>query len=72
MKATTALVIGAALGSFLGTEKGRSTIDQAKGWATETWNDPRVQEKVAEFSKGGPGPARPRRARRTSRSGPFW
>ncbi|WP_407319046.1 hypothetical protein UQW22_01375 [Isoptericola halotolerans] len=51
MKATTALVIGAALGYFLGTEKGRSTLDQAKGWATETWNDPRVQEKVAEFSK---------------------
>ncbi|WP_277208294.1 YtxH domain-containing protein [Isoptericola croceus] len=49
MKATTALVLGAALGYFLGTEKGRATLDQAKGWATDTWNDPRVQEKVGEF-----------------------
>ncbi|WP_166845506.1 hypothetical protein [Isoptericola sp. BMS4] len=52
MKAGPAFVIGAALGYLLGTEKGRSQLDKARGWATETWNDPRVQEKVSDLSSG--------------------
>ncbi|WP_344246324.1 YtxH domain-containing protein [Isoptericola hypogeus] len=43
-------MIGAALGYLLGTEKGRQQLDKAKDWATETWNDPRVQEKVSEVA----------------------
>ena len=50
MKAGPAFVVGAALGYLLGTEKGRQQLDKAKDWATETWNDPRVQAKVAEYS----------------------
>ncbi|WP_402462123.1 hypothetical protein [Isoptericola aurantiacus] len=48
MKAITALAAGIALGYYLGTEKGREKLDQAKKLAVDTWNDPRVQEKVGE------------------------
>lgn len=48
MKAITTLAAGVALGYFLGTGKGREQLDKAKGWAVETWNDPRVREKVSE------------------------
>ncbi|CAM3477323.1 hypothetical protein [Isoptericola cucumis] len=50
MKAGPAFVIGATLGYLVGTEKGRQQLDRAKGWATETWNDPRVQAKVSDLS----------------------
>ena len=50
MKAGPAFVIGAALGYLVGTEKGRQQLDRAMDWATETWNDPRVQEKVSDLS----------------------
>jgi hypothetical protein len=50
MKAKSAFVIGAALGYFLGTEKGRAQLDKARDWATDTWNDPRVQTKVSDIS----------------------
>ena len=50
MKAGPAFVIGATLGYLVGTEKGREQLDRAKGWATETWNDPRVQAKVSDLS----------------------
>ncbi len=50
MKAGPAFVIGAALGYLVGTERGRQQLDRAKDWATETWNDPRVQEKVSDLS----------------------
>jgi len=50
MKAGPAFVVGAALGYLLGTEKGRQQLDKAKGWATETWNDPRVQAKVSDVT----------------------
>ncbi|MEG3615983.1 hypothetical protein [Isoptericola haloaureus] len=47
----TALAVGIALGYYLGTEKGREQIDQAKKLAVDTWNDPRVQEKVSEVQE---------------------
>ncbi|MEN5073564.1 hypothetical protein ABE437_07090 [Isoptericola cucumis] len=50
MKAGPAFVIGATLGYLVGTEKGREQLDRAKVWATETWNDPRVQAKVSDLS----------------------
>ncbi|MGF0115669.1 YtxH domain-containing protein [Promicromonospora sp. Marseille-Q5078] len=50
MKAGPAFVVGATLGYLLGTEKGRQQLDKAKGWATETWNDPRVQAKVSDVT----------------------
>jgi hypothetical protein len=50
MKAGPAFVVGAALGYLFGTEKGRQQLDKAKGWATETWNDPRVQAKVSDVT----------------------
>lgn len=50
MKAKSAFVIGAALGYLFGTDKGRQKLEKAKGWASETWKDPRVQEKVSEVS----------------------
>jgi hypothetical protein len=51
MKAITALAAGVALGYYLGTDKGREHLDKAKGWAVDTWNDPRVQEKVSEVQE---------------------
>ncbi|GAA4725138.1 hypothetical protein GCM10023216_14250 [Isoptericola chiayiensis] len=51
MKAFTALVAGLALGYYLGTEKGREQLEQAKQLAVDTWNDPRVQEKVTEVQE---------------------
>jgi hypothetical protein len=50
MKAKAAFVIGAALGYLFGTDKGRAKLEEAKGWASKTWQDPRVQEKVSEVS----------------------
>jgi hypothetical protein len=50
MKAKAAFVIGATLGYLFGTDKGRVKLEQAKGWANQTWHDPRVQEKVSEVS----------------------
>jgi len=48
MKART-IVLVAGLGYLFGTKSGRERLDQAKGWATRTWNDPNVQAKVNEF-----------------------
>jgi hypothetical protein len=50
MKGKAAFVIGAALGYLFGTDQGRVKLEKAKGWATDTWKDPRVQEKVSEVS----------------------
>lgn len=57
MKAGPAFVIGAALGYLVGTEKGRAQLDKARDWATETWHDPRVQEKVTELKDRASGTA---------------
>ncbi|MDO8143240.1 MULTISPECIES: hypothetical protein [Isoptericola] len=43
----TALAVGVAVGYYLGTEQGREKLEQARKLAVDTWNDPRVQEKVA-------------------------
>jgi hypothetical protein len=48
MKART-IVLVAGLGYLFGTKSGRERLDQAKDWATRTWNDPKVQAKVNEF-----------------------
>lgn len=49
MKART-IVLVAGLGYLFGTRSGRERLDQAKDWATRTWNDPKVQAKVDELS----------------------
>ena len=46
MKPTSAFAAGVGLGLLLGTKAGREKLDQLKGWATDTWQDPRVQGPV--------------------------
>jgi hypothetical protein len=46
VKSTSAFVAGIGLGLLFGTKAGRERLDQLKGWVTETWYDPRVQDQV--------------------------
>jgi len=47
VKSTSAFVAGVGLGLLFGTKSGRGKLDQLRGWATDTWHDPRVQDHVA-------------------------
>ena len=49
MKGKAAFVLGAGLGYLLGTPAGREKLTKAKSKLTESWNDPRVQEKVGDL-----------------------
>ena len=49
MRGKALFAIGAGLGYLLGTKAGRERFDQIKGWANQTWNDPKVQAKVNEY-----------------------
>lgn len=58
MKGKLAFVVGAGVGYLFGTRAGRQQFEKIKGWATETWNDPRVQgyvhdtqQQATEFAK---------------------
>ncbi|MCL2465838.1 MAG: hypothetical protein FWF02_07245 [Micrococcales bacterium] len=51
MKSTSAFVVGVGVGLLLGTKAGREKLDQLKDWATDAWQDPRVQEHVAGASE---------------------
>jgi len=47
VKSTSAFVAGVGLGLLFGTKAGREKLDQLKGWVTDAWHDPRVQDHVA-------------------------
>ena len=49
MKSKAVFVIGAGLGYLFGTKAGRERFEQIKGWANQTWNDPKVQSKVSDL-----------------------
>ena len=51
MKGRLALLVGAGIGYVFGTRAGRQQFDKMKGWANQTWNDPRVQSKVGTASQ---------------------
>ncbi|SFJ66485.1 YtxH domain-containing protein [Cellulomonas sp. KH9] len=58
MKGKLAFVVGAGVGYLLGTRAGRQQFEKIKGWASDTWNDPRVQgyvhdaeQAATEFAK---------------------
>lgn len=58
MKAKAAFVLGAGIGYVFGTRAGRQQFERIKGWASDAWNDPRVQStvddlesKAADFAK---------------------
>lgn len=48
MKGKLTFLAGAGVGYLLGTRAGRQQFEKIKGWATETWQDPRVQGYVKE------------------------
>lgn len=48
MKGKLTFLVGAGVGYLLGTRAGRQQFEKIKGWATETWQDPRVQGYVKE------------------------
>lgn len=49
MRGKAAFFIGAGLGYLFGTKAGRERFEQIKGWANQTWSDPKVQAKVNEY-----------------------
>ncbi|MFS0705657.1 YtxH domain-containing protein [Cellulomonas sp. 179-A 9B4 NHS] len=48
MKGKLTFLVGAGVGYLLGTRAGRQQFEKIKGWATETWQDPRVQGYVKD------------------------
>lgn len=48
MKGKLAFVVGTGVGYLLGTRAGRQQFEKIKGWASETWQDPRVQGYVQD------------------------
>lgn len=46
----TVLLLGAATAYLFGTESGRQQVEKLRGKAQQLWEDPAVQEKVAEIS----------------------
>ncbi len=49
MKTKAAFVLGAGVGYVLGTRAGRQQFEKIKGWASDTWHDPRVQSRVDDL-----------------------
>ncbi|MCC2307759.1 YtxH domain-containing protein [Cellulomonas chengniuliangii] len=49
MKGKAAFVLGAGLGYLLGTPSGREKLGTARSKLMDSWNDPRVQEKVGDI-----------------------
>ncbi|MBD7919068.1 YtxH domain-containing protein [Cellulomonas sp. Sa3CUA2] len=43
MKGKLAFVVGTGVGYLLGTRAGRQQFEKIKTWASDTWQDPRVQ-----------------------------
>lgn len=50
MRTKAAFLIGAAVGYVLGTRAGREQFEKIRAGAQQVWEDPRVQEKVADAS----------------------
>ncbi|MCC2336069.1 YtxH domain-containing protein [Cellulomonas wangsupingiae] len=48
MKGKLAFVVGTGVGYLLGTRAGRQQFEKIKSWASDTWNDPRVQGYVKD------------------------
>ncbi len=48
MRGKTVLVAGAAAGYLFGTRAGRQRYEQIKDRAERVWQDPKVQEKIAQ------------------------
>ena len=46
----TVLLLGAATAYLFGTESGRQQVEKLRGKAQQLWEDPAVQDKVAEIS----------------------
>lgn len=58
MKGKLAFAVGAGVGYLLGTRAGRQQFEKIKTWASDTWQDPRVQgyvnqaeQAATEFAK---------------------
>lgn len=58
MKGKLAFVVGTGVGYLLGTRAGRQQFEKIKTWASDTWQDPRVQgyvhdaeQAATEFAK---------------------
>ncbi len=51
MRGKTAFVVGGLIGYVLGTRAGREQFERIAGQARRVWEDPRVQEKVADASQ---------------------
>jgi len=49
MKGKAAFVLGAGLGYLFGTPSGREKLGSARSKLMDSWNDPRVQEKVGDI-----------------------
>ncbi|MCC2314287.1 YtxH domain-containing protein [Cellulomonas xiejunii] len=43
MKGKLTFVLGAGVGYLMGTRAGRQQFEKIKTWASDTWNDPRLQ-----------------------------
>lgn len=48
MRTKAAFLIGGAIGYLIGTRGGRQTLAQVREQAVKAWQDPRVQEAVAD------------------------
>jgi len=51
MRGKTAFLVGGVIGYVLGTRAGREQFERIAGQARRVWEDPRVQEKVADASQ---------------------
>ncbi|MBO3087876.1 YtxH domain-containing protein [Cellulomonas dongxiuzhuiae] len=58
MKGKLAFVVGTGVGYLLGTRAGRQQFEKIKTWASDTWQDPRLQgyvhnaeQAATEFAK---------------------
>lgn len=49
MRAKTGFVVGLAVGWFLGTAQGRDLLKNTKEKAQDIWDDPRVQDQIANW-----------------------
>lgn len=51
MRGKTAFLVGGVIGYVLGTRAGREQFERIAGRARRAWEDPRVQEKVADATQ---------------------